>query len=84
MSNIERLNDILFEQLETLSKTNVEDENFNNTRAKAEAVWQTADRIIRNLELELRNQVWQATRRFSLATREQKQIRIGRSSVDVD
>lgn len=77
MSNdIEKLNKVLFEQLDALSSISVRDEDFENTRLKAETIYQVADRVIRNSELELRNQVWQATRRFNLATRESR-LRIG-------
>ena len=63
------LNDILFEQLEILTKLSVKDENFTQEKEKANAVCEMSDRIIKNAELELRNQVWQATRRFKLFTR---------------
>ena len=82
MSDIEKLNQILFEQLETLSKISVDDDDFNNTRLKAETMYQIADRVIRNSELALRNEVWQSTRRFNLATRETKYIRIGEHNAD--
>lgn len=68
--NLKDLNNILFEQLEILTKTSVKDDDFENVRLKADSVVEMADRIIRNSELELRNQVWLATRRFSLSTRE--------------
>lgn len=76
MNYIEKLNGILFEQLDALTNISVKDEDFENTRLKAEQICQVADRVIRNSELELRNQVWQSTRRFNLATRETK-LRIG-------
>ena len=69
MNDLKSLNDILFNQLEILTNLNVKDENFDNERNKAETVCNIADRIIKNSELELRNQVWQATRRFKLAAR---------------
>lgn len=64
------LNNILFEQLEVLTNCKVTDDNFENIRLKADSVVNIADRIIKNSELELRNQVWLATRRFSLTTRD--------------
>ena len=77
MSNdLEGLNDALFKQLEILSNIKVTDENFENEKQRATAVCEVADRIIKNGELELRNQVWQATRRFKLMTRPTK-MRIG-------
>lgn len=76
MSDIEKLNELLFNQLSILNETNVKDEDFDKIRAKAETIYQIADRVIKNSELELRYQVWQATRKFNLATRENR-IRIG-------
>lgn len=76
MDTLEKLNDILFTQLDVLSSLSVRDDDFDNTKAKAETICNIADRVIRNNELELRNQVWQATRKFSLATRESR-LRIG-------
>lgn len=77
MRGLAELNEILFNQLDILTKLSVTDENFENEKARAEAVCDTADRIIKNSELELRNQVWNATRRFKLATRKQQPLAIG-------
>lgn len=68
-ADIEELNKILFEQLNALSNISVKDEDFENTRLKAEQICQVADRVIRNGELSLRNEVWNSTRRFNLSTR---------------
>lgn len=68
-NNLETLNDALFKQLEILSGINVKSEEFENEKLRADAVCEVADRIIKNGELELRNQVWQATRRYKLSTR---------------
>ena len=68
-ADIEELNKILFEQLNALSNISVKDEDFENTRLKAEQICQVADRVIRNSELALRNEVWNSTRRFNLSTR---------------
>jgi hypothetical protein len=76
MDTLEKLNDVLFQQLDVLSTLSVNDEDFENTKAKAETICEIADRVIRTGELGLRNQVWQATRRFNLATRESR-LRIG-------
>lgn len=76
MNDLEKLNDILFKQLDVLSTLSVNDENFENTKQKAETICEIADRVIRTGELGLRNQVWQATRKFNLATRETR-LRIG-------
>lgn len=68
-NNLATLNDALFKQLEILSGINVKSEEFENEKLRADAVCEVADRIIKNGELELRNQVWQATRRYKLSTR---------------
>lgn len=67
--DLQELNDILFEQLATLTTLNIKDENFDKEKDKANLICETADRIIKNSELSLRNQVWQSTRRFKLLTR---------------
>lgn len=67
--DLQELNDILFEQLVTLTKLSIKDENFEREKDKANIICETADRIIKNSELELRNQVWQATRKFNLIKR---------------
>ena len=67
--DLKALNDVLFKQLEILSEINVKSEEFENEKQRANAVCEVADRIIKNGELELRNQVWQATRRYKLSTR---------------
>lgn len=77
MRSLAELNEILFNQLDILTKLSVTDENFENYKARVETVCNTADRIIKNSELELRNQVWNATRRFRLATRKQQELSIG-------
>ena len=66
--DLEQLNSILFDQLEALSKLDVKSESFEKEKEKATIVCETADRIIKNSELGLRNQVWQATRKFKLLT----------------
>lgn len=68
-NDLESLNEALFKQLEILSEINVKSEEFENEKQRANTVCEIADRIIKNGELELRNQVWQATRRFKLTTR---------------
>lgn len=82
MRELAELNEILFNQLDILTKINVTDETFENEKARATAVCETADRIIRNNELELRNQVWNATRKFKLINR--PQLSIGAASYDED
>ncbi len=67
--DLQELNDILFEQLTTLTQLNIKDENFEKEKDKANLICETADRIIKNSELELRNQVWQSTRKYKLTTR---------------
>lgn len=67
--DLQELNDILFEQLTTLTQLNIKDENFEKEKDKANLICETADRIIKNSELELRNQVWQSTRKYKLFTR---------------
>ena len=67
--DLQELNDILFEQLTTLTQLNIKDENFEKEKDKANLICETADRIIKNSELELRNQVWQSTRKYKLSTR---------------
>lgn len=64
--DLEQLNNILFDQLETLAKLDVKSEDFEKEKDRATIVCETADRIIKNSELGLRNQVWQATRKFKL------------------
>ena len=76
METLEKLNDVLFQQLNVLSTLSIKDEDFENTKLKAETICEIADRVIRTGELDLRNQVWQATRRFNLATRESR-LKIG-------
>lgn len=68
-NNLATLNEALFKQLEILSEINVKSEEFENEKQRANSVCEIADRIIKNGELELRNQVWQATRRYKLSTR---------------
>lgn len=68
--DLQELNDLLFEQIDILNNTDVKDENFENIRLRAETITNVSDRIIRNAELELRNQVWQSTRKFKLQTRQ--------------
>lgn len=68
-NDLKALNDALFKQLEILSGINVKSEDFENEKQRANAVCEIADRIIKNGELELRNQVWQTTRRYRLSTR---------------
>lgn len=68
--DLKELNDLLFEQIDILNNTDVKDENFENIRLRAETITNVSDRIIRNAELDLRNQVWQSTRRFKLQTRQ--------------
>lgn len=81
METLEKLNDILFTQLDAISNISVNDEDFENTKHKAETVCELADRVIRTGELVLRNQVWQATKRFNLQTRETR-LRIGCNNAD--
>lgn len=78
MNDIDKLNNLLFEQLAILNETNVKDDDFDKIRLKAETIYQIADRVIKNSELNLRYQVWSATRRFNIATREHR-FKIGRS-----
>lgn len=68
-NDLNDLNNILFEQLVGLTKLNIKDENFDKEKDKANLICETADRIIKNSELELRNQVWQSTKKFKLMTR---------------
>lgn len=70
MRTLEDLQNILFEQIDLLSNLNVKDDNFENERLKVETIANVADRILRTDELNLRNQVWQATRRFKLNVRQ--------------
>ena len=67
--SLKELDDKLFNQIEILEQLNPSDAEFENTRLRAEAITCIADRIIRNRELELRNQVWNATKQFKLKTR---------------
>ena len=66
---LQELDDKLFSQIEILEMIDPADADFENTRLRAEAITCIADRIIRNRELELRNQVWNATKQFKLQTR---------------
>lgn len=75
--DLQELNDILFEQLTTLTKLSIKDENFEKEKDKANLICETADRIIKNSELELRNQVWQSTRKFQLIRRNTPSIGVG-------
>lgn len=80
--DLKELNDILFEQLTTLTKLSIKDENFEREKDKANMICETADRIIKNSELDLRNQVWQATRRFNLIKRNNSPLSIGHREED--
>lgn len=71
--SLRELDDILFNQIAILEQTDVKDEDFDKIRSRAEAITCIADRVMRNRELELRNQVWSATKKFRLS---QKQIGI--------
>ena len=83
--DLEQLNNILFDQLETLTKLDVKSEDFEKEKEKATIVCETADRIIKNSELGLRNQVWQATRKFKLLTNNNPVKALGvRRGVDYD
>ncbi|MBR5202362.1 MAG: hypothetical protein IKW45_03770 [Clostridia bacterium] len=64
-NDLKSLNDILFEQIEILNNTDVKDEKFESLRLRAETITNVSDRIIKNAELELKNQVWQSTRKFN-------------------
>lgn len=66
--DLEALNNLLFEQIELLNNTDVKDENFENIRLKAETITNVSDRIIKNAELALRNEVWKSTRSFKFQT----------------
>ena len=77
--DLQELNDILFKQLEILTEIKVSDENFEKERLRAETVFNVADRVIKNAELSLRNEVWQSTKKFKLATRN-NYIKIGTHS----
>ena len=70
MKSLEDLQSILFEQINLLTNLNVKDENFENERLKVETIANVADRILKTDELNLRNQVWQATRKFKLNVRQ--------------
>lgn len=60
--SLENLNDILFEQINIMRNVNVKDENFNEVRLRAETITNIGDRIIKNSELQLKQDVWQQTR----------------------
>lgn len=70
MKTLEDLQGILFEQIDLLTNLNVKDENFESERLKVETIANVADRILKTDELNLRNQVWQATRKFKLNVRQ--------------
>lgn len=56
------LNEILFEQINIMRNADVKDENFNEIRLRAETITNIGDRIIKNSELQLKQDVWQQTR----------------------
>ncbi len=70
MKTLEDLQNILFEQIDLLTRLDVKDENFESERLKVESIANVADRILKTDELNLRNQVWQATRKFKLNVRQ--------------
>ena len=70
MKTLEDLQNILFEQIDLLTNLNVKDENFESERLKVETIANVEDRILKTDELNLRNQVWQATRKFKLNVRQ--------------
>ena len=70
MKTLEDLQNILFEQIDLLTNLNVKDENFESERLKVETIANVADRILKTDELNLKNQVWQATRKFKLNIRQ--------------
>lgn len=70
MKTLEDLQNILFEQIDLLTRLDVKDENFESERLKVESIANVADRILKTDELSLRNQVWQATRKFKLNVRQ--------------
>lgn len=67
--SLQELDEKLFNQIDILENIDPADVDFEHTRLRAEAITCIADRIIRNRELELRNQVWNATKQFKLQTR---------------
>lgn len=68
--DLQELNNLLFEQIEILNNTDVKDENFENIRLKAETITNVSDRIIKNAELALRNEVWKESRNFKIQTKQ--------------
>lgn len=70
MKTLDDLQCILFEQIDLLTNLNVKDENFESERLKVETIANVADRILKTDELNLRNKVWQATRKFKLNVRQ--------------
>ena len=79
MNDLKELNDVLFNTLARIDGIDVKDENFNLEKERAESIYNIADRIIKNSELALRNEVWQHTRRFNLAP-EVKKITLNRAA----
>ena len=62
---LNKLNTVLFEELDRVSNIKEKDENYEVIKERAELVFNLADRIVKTQELGLKNQIWQASKKYS-------------------